>query len=177
MGTYDYTCHAKMWRCKCVQGGSLIRDFVPAIRNSDGYVGLYDIVNNVFYGNSGSGGFIAGNVSSNQSIELYNRWIQTSSPNASSVTGFKPITTAWAAHNSGIRKNGSASVYNCDSGDTWYAPIGQLTAWSDTQYIPAADGSSQTETELWVRTDRLGSDETRFNIYNGFMTAKDFIEI
>ena len=27
------------------------------MRNSDGYIGLYDIVNNVFYGNSGSGVF------------------------------------------------------------------------------------------------------------------------
>ena len=172
----QFNCHAKLYRCKCVQSGSLIRDFIPAKRNSDGYVGLFDIVNNVFYGNSGSGTFVSGGIALSQTIDLYNRWIQTSSPNASSVTGYKAINTAWTAHNAGIRKNGSSCVYNCDSGGTWYAPIGQLSTWTDTQYIPAADGSSQTETELWVRTDRF-ADENKLNIYNSFMTAKDFFEI
>lgn len=89
------------------------------------------------------------------SSTLYNRWTQTSSPNASAVTGFTAVTTAWSAHNAGIRKHGSNNVYDCDSGSTWYAPIGQTATWTDTQYIPAANGSSQTETELWVRIDNL----------------------
>lgn len=96
---------------------------------------------------------------------LYNRWSQTSSPNASTVTGFTAITTAWSAHNAGIRKHGSACVYNCDSGSTWYAPIGQTATWTTTQYIPAADGSSQTETELWVRIDNL-PDINRISMFN-----------
>ena len=86
---------------------------------------------------------------------LYNRWRQTSSPNASTVTGFEPITTAWSGHNGGIRKHGGSCIYDCDTGSTWYAPIGQTAAWTDGKYIPAADGSSQTETELWVRIDTL----------------------
>lgn len=35
-------------------------DYVPAIRHSDGEVGLYDLVNGVMYGNAGTGEFIAG---------------------------------------------------------------------------------------------------------------------
>lgn len=89
------------------------------------------------------------------SNSLYNRWTQTSSPNASTVTGFTAITTAWNNHNAGIRKHGSACVYNCDTGSTWFAPIGQKSAWDSTKFIPAADGTSQTETELWVRIDTL----------------------
>lgn len=58
MGASGYQCHAKLWRCRCVQSGSLIRDFIPAMRNSDGAIGLFDIVNNVFYGNAGSGTFL-----------------------------------------------------------------------------------------------------------------------
>jgi hypothetical protein len=46
-------------------------------------------------------------------------------------------------------------VYNVDTGDTWYAAIGQKSAWTSTQDIPAADGSSQPETELWVRINSL----------------------
>ena len=53
-----WACSAKLWRCRCVQNGTLIRDFIPAQRNSDGAIGLIDIVNNVFYGNAGSGAFL-----------------------------------------------------------------------------------------------------------------------
>ncbi len=49
----------KMYRCKMYKGGTLIRDFVPA-RNSAGTLGLYDLVNDVFYTNAGTGTFTAG---------------------------------------------------------------------------------------------------------------------
>ena len=175
MSNTSFGCHAKLYRCRCVQNGSLIRDFVPARRNSDGAIGLLDVVNNVFYGNSGSGVFYHG-IALDSSVPLYNRWIQTSSPNATSVSGFKPISTAWTAHHAGIRKHGSSNVYDCDSGTTWYAPIGQTATWTDTQYIPAANGTSQTSTELWVRIDGL-TNETQFNIYDDSMTAKSFMEL
>ena len=109
------------------------------------------------------------------SSTLYNRWTQTSSPNATAVTGFTAITTAWSAHNAGIRKHGSSAVYDCDSGTTWYAPIGQMASFDSTKYIPAADGSSQTSTELWVRTDTLPR-ETQLKIYSDFITSNYFIE-
>ena len=180
MSVTDYTCHAKLYRCRCIQNGSLIRDFIPAM-NSSGTIGLYDRVNGGFYTNSGSGTFVAGapldktdlRSSLDHSIPLYNRWIQTSSPNATSVTGFKPITTAWTAHNYGIRKHGSSCVYNCDSGDTWYAPIGQTSAWEGG--IPDAAGAMQLQTELWVRIDRF-TDATQFKVYDGAIVAKDYIE-
>ena len=41
---------------------ALVGDFVPAIRNSDGVVGMYDTVNNRFYTNQGSGTFTPGPV-------------------------------------------------------------------------------------------------------------------
>lgn len=169
-----YLCKAKLYRCKCIQSGSLIRDFIPARRDSDNVIGLLDIVNNVFYTNSGSGSFTGGPPT--DSIPLYNRWIQTSSPNASTVTGYKAINTAWTSHNAGIRKHGTSAVYDCDTDGTWYAPIGQTATWTSTQYIPAADGTSQTETELWVRTDRF-ADEDQLNIYDGSMTATSYVEI
>lgn len=169
-----YLCKAKLYRCKCIQSGSLIRDFIPARRDSDNVIGLLDIVNNVFYTNSGSGSFTGGPPT--DSIPLYNRWIQTSSPNASTVTGYKAINTSWTSHNAGIRKHGTSAVYDCDTDGTWYAPIGQTATWTSTQYIPAADGTSQTETELWVRTDRF-ADEDQLNIYDGSMTATSYVEI
>lgn len=93
------------------------------------------------------------------STTLYNRWKQTSSANEGTVSGLVKITTAWSSHNFGIRKHGSSCVYDCDTGGSWFAPICQLAAWnsSSSLYIPAADGSNQTQCELWVRYDNIPS--------------------
>ena len=48
--------------------------------------------------------------------------------------------------------------------------------YTDCVYDPAADGSSQTQTELWVRTDRFAN-ANQMKIYNGSIVAKDYIEI
>ena len=45
---------------KFYQGASLIRDFVPCRRHSDGAAGLYDMITGAFYGNSGTGSFEEG---------------------------------------------------------------------------------------------------------------------
>jgi len=50
----------RIYSCKIYNGTILVRDFVPA-KNSCGIAGLYDLVNNKFYTNDGSGEFIAGN--------------------------------------------------------------------------------------------------------------------
>ena len=112
---------------------------------------------------------------------LYNRWTQTSSPNATTVTGFTAITTAWSEHNNGLRKHdGALCVYNCDTGNTRYTPIGQLKAWgygteSTTLMIPSANGTNQTSTELWVRVDTVSKDKVSF--YEKCITASDFVEL
>lgn len=45
--------YAKIW-----DNRTLIRDFIPAVRNDDGVIGMYDQVNDVFYTNDGAGSFI-----------------------------------------------------------------------------------------------------------------------
>lgn len=50
---------ARIYSCKISSSSALIRQFVPC-KNSSGEVGLYDEVNDVFYGNAGTGVFIAG---------------------------------------------------------------------------------------------------------------------
>lgn len=54
--------HAKvlLYSCKVYSGDTLARDFIPARRNSDGAIGLYDLVTNAFFANSGTGVFTAG---------------------------------------------------------------------------------------------------------------------
>lgn len=40
---------AKIYYCKIWNGDTLVRDMIPCYRNSDSVVGMYDLVNNVFY--------------------------------------------------------------------------------------------------------------------------------
>lgn len=54
--------HAKvlLYACKVYSGDTLARNFIPAKRNSDGAIGLYDLVTDAFFPNSGTGVFTAG---------------------------------------------------------------------------------------------------------------------
>ena len=47
----------RIYGCRIYDGGTLMRDFVPALRDSDRVAGLYDTANDVFYTNTGSGIF------------------------------------------------------------------------------------------------------------------------
>lgn len=59
VGSATLHAHQKLYSCKIYNGNTLIRNFIPCI-NPSGVVGLYDIVNAKFYGNSGTGVFTAG---------------------------------------------------------------------------------------------------------------------
>lgn len=163
----------RLYAFKMYDNGKIVRDFIPC-KNASGTIGLFDMAYQTFYSSPNGTAFTAGAASSANiggegvyefmlthpriSSSSYNRWIQSSSPNESSVAGFKSITQAWSQANAGIRKNGSSCIYNCDSGSTWYAPIGQTTGWTNsgkTNQIPAANETPTTEIELWVRIDTL----------------------
>ena len=62
-GSTVYYGYAKIYSFKIYESGTLIRDFVPAIRNSDSKAGMYERVNNVFYLKTGSSEFVIPTVS------------------------------------------------------------------------------------------------------------------
>lgn len=49
-----------IYYCKMYDNDVLVRDYVPCYRNSDNEVGLYDLVNGVFYTNAGTSTFTKG---------------------------------------------------------------------------------------------------------------------
>ena len=51
----------KLYSCKFYDDDTLIRNYIPCYRKSDNEIGMYDIVNNVFYTNQGTGVFLKGN--------------------------------------------------------------------------------------------------------------------
>jgi len=52
--------YVNIYSCRIYDGSTLVRDFVPCYRKSDNVLGMYDIINNVFYTNQGTGTFIKG---------------------------------------------------------------------------------------------------------------------
>ena len=54
----------RLYSCKIYDNGTLVRNFVPAKRNSDSVAGLYDTVNSVFYTSASSTAFSAGSIAS-----------------------------------------------------------------------------------------------------------------
>jgi len=50
----------KVWELKAYQNDYMVGDFIPARRNSDGVLGMYDTVSGTFKENAGTGTFTAG---------------------------------------------------------------------------------------------------------------------
>lgn len=59
-GVLDQLSAYKLYSFKAYEGETLVRDYIPAARRSDGVIGLYDLVEGKFYANQGAGAFIAG---------------------------------------------------------------------------------------------------------------------
>lgn len=49
----------KIYGCKIWNGTTLVRNFVPCV-NASGTAGMYDVINNQFYTNAGTGDFLVG---------------------------------------------------------------------------------------------------------------------
>lgn len=59
-GTAGSFTNIRCYKLTFWQNNNLIRGFIPCYRKSDNVIGMYDIVNNVFYINQGTGIFIKG---------------------------------------------------------------------------------------------------------------------
>lgn len=58
VGTMAPTATMRLYSCQIYDNGTLVRDYIP-VRYWTGEVGLYDLVEGKFYGNAGTGSFIA----------------------------------------------------------------------------------------------------------------------
>ena len=59
-GTLGCFPSCRIYSCTIRDGGTLVRNFVPCRRKSDSVAGMYDLVNDLFYTNEGTGSFIVG---------------------------------------------------------------------------------------------------------------------
>ena len=124
---FDSQMSAKLYSCKIYDNGTLVRDFVPC-KNASGTVGLYDVVNNVFYTNAGTGTFTAGAESS---------CVVTQIADASGRVLWSMAKTVVVTLESDLPSGGSTimgidystadgSYYNISSAGTYELPIGTV---------------------------------------------------
>ena len=59
-GTINNDFKGKIYYCKIWQNNELVRDYIPCRKESDGKIGMYDLVSNTFYGSGNSANFVAG---------------------------------------------------------------------------------------------------------------------
>ena len=62
-----YLASIKLYACQIYDNGTLIRDYIPC-QTDTGEVGLYDMETATFYGNAGTGEFVAGGVISGEDV-------------------------------------------------------------------------------------------------------------
>lgn len=148
--------------------GALIRDFIPC-QTSSGEVGLWDDVNAKFYGNAGTGSFIAGPVVPEVPAE---------DPGFFTSLGvtMEAVVLAWGAVNPGqsfrLYRNG-ALVY--EGTDTHYTDHGLIPDVAYSYRITGYNGSLEsaglsldirTRDAMWLITDRTDRDTGDKGHYN-----------
>lgn len=55
-----YSSDVKIYNCQFIENGVKERDFIPCYRKADQEIGMYDLVTNTFFTNSGTGTFTKG---------------------------------------------------------------------------------------------------------------------
>nr|DAI43618.1 MAG TPA: hypothetical protein [Caudoviricetes sp.] len=81
-----------LYYCRIYDGNTIIRDYIPC-KNAGGAVGLYDLIGQKFYGNAGTGVFLAGPVverpkDPNEDLDPYT-WYESDVPTASLLARYR----------------------------------------------------------------------------------------
>lgn len=114
---------ARIYSCKISSGGVLVRDFIPCT-NPSGEVGMWDSVNDVFYGSSGTGSLTAGMVIPSVSDDFID--ITPAMTSANTPAGY--AVTASSTHSSYL------PWYAFDSVDS--NPANTWRAWHSSAGMP-----------------------------------------
>ena len=177
----NYSFKGRIYYCKLYQNGKLVRDLVPAKHRTTGILGMYDILNNHFYQNAGTGTFTAG------PKLMYNIWTQTANPlttqsnstQTSASMGYVPVeinmTSQWD-YGMGLSSSPTEAYLDCNAGSPdWFGGIGQYVVWNSG--FPAPDGSARKFVELYVRIDNVDGFTGKASIRNNKCIFMDeFIE-
>ena len=149
---------SKLYSLKFYDNGNLIRDFIPCYRNSDNEVGLYDIVNDIFYVNQGTGAFTYGK---EIDVKEQNYPITLSSKNKLETSNFN--TTAY-----GI---------NVINDNTHYIINGTSTSYKNISLIDGSQAGNYTRYDTTSKTIRLlaGTYTLSINYMSGDISTTSYL--
>lgn len=112
--------------CKIYENDAMVRDFIPVVRKTDSVAGLYDIVNDVFYTNQGTGTIIAGSdVNSWQEVgyKKYETATDTITTLPKTIIGDGQPISSWS-----MKGNMSQSGTPTPSNPVYPTEVGEKTA-------------------------------------------------
>ncbi|MDL2327350.1 IPT/TIG domain-containing protein [Ruminococcaceae bacterium OttesenSCG-928-A11] len=141
--------NGKLWSFKIYTNNNLVRDYVPACRNSDGVGGLYDLVNNTFYASASSTAFsctgipiieteveINGEVCANATINSDSEITCTVPASTLPSDGSGTADVYVAIGNQNNTLVGAYTYYNAATGYTNECREGPNEPWTTQPYIP-----------------------------------------
>lgn len=150
----------RLYSCRIYNGNILVQDFIPC-QNASGEVGLWDALNEVFYGNVGTGTFTAGpvvpeQVDESEITEL--EYIQSSGtqyvdsgliPNQDTRIEMDvvPLSIAEAGGSTGFIPYGAATSYNSNAFEC-YTTASKLSFNYDGQY--SVNGTISVGTKIHI---------------------------
>ena len=135
----------RLYSCQIYDGDTLARDLVPARRQSDSAVGLYDTVTGTFYGNAGAGAFAAG-------TEVKYPAKLTYYPNSTTATGTVAAQEGYVGDSVTVAQNGYTDPNKTflhwgtlPTGGTTYQPGSSyvLTGMTDALYAQWQDNKPE----------------------------------
>lgn len=148
---YWETGNIRMYRATIVNSrdGSVVRDLVPAQRDSDGVLGMYDLVFNRFYTNSGTGTFNSGGVKPPASLTV-----------SSGITVGRTVSVTWGASPSdnvagyelerSVNGGAFGSIY---FGTGYFYSDTAASGWTSVQY--RARAVTANDVSPWVSSGSL----------------------
>ena len=168
--------------CKIWKAGVLVRDFMPAIRNSDNVVGMYDTVSGTFFTNAGTGTFVAGTpLGDGEVLKLTPSNDTAGVANLLKIDNYvdtQEILTGLINHQLGIYVFDGTETWATGSSSSYY--ITKTSIGADSTVLPATSTTvmcshypikttGATNDSLWI-----GGTGVNFRVANTYATLNDW---
>lgn len=168
--------------CRIWKAGVLVRDFMPAIRNSDNVVGMYDTVSGTFFENQGTGVFVAGTpLGDGEVLKLTPSNDTAGVANLFAVNTYKDvqeIITGATTHKVGVYVFNGTEDWT--EGSTTSLSISKTSLGTSTTVLPSTStdivcthyqalGTSAVEDAIWV-----GASNVNFRVRATYATISDW---
>jgi len=168
--------------CRIWKAGVLVRDFIPAIRNSDSVVGMYDTVSGTFFTNAGTGTFVAGTpLGDGEVLKLTPSNDTVGVANLLKIDNYvdtQEILTGLINHQVGIYVFDGTEDWT--EGSTTSLSISKTSLGTSTTVLPSTStdmvcthyqvlGTSAVEDAIWV-----GASNVNFRVRATYATVSDW---